>query len=130
MTEFNIKTKTSGKCRCYPDNPNGISPNVTSICGALMKSGLIDWAANCAVDYLQKNQSKFSGYCKATQDEWFHAGIFDCDNVRVFRGGSTVGGDSLSESMAKHSEPMQLVFGVNERRVSTFIYFVDLGDVK
>jgi len=58
---------------------------------------------------------------------YHHAGIFDCDSVRVFRGGSTVGGDSLSESMAKHSEPLQLVFGVNEHRVSTFIYLVDLG---
>lgn len=59
---------------------------------------------------------------------YHHAGIFDCDNVRVIRGGSTVGGDSLSESMAKHSEPIQLVFGVNEARVTTFIYLVDLGN--
>ena len=59
-----------------------------------------------------------------------HAGVVDCDNVRVFRGGSTVGGDSLSDSMAKHSEPIQLIFGVNEARVSTFIYFVDLGEKK
>jgi predicted phosphodiesterase len=59
-----------------------------------------------------------------------HAGIFDCDNIRIFRGGSTVGGDSLSDSMAKHSEPIQLIFGVNEQRVSTFIYFVDLNEYK
>jgi len=59
---------------------------------------------------------------------YHHAGIFDCDNVRVFRGGSTVGGDSLSDSMAKHAEPIQLVWGVNEQRVSTFIYLVDLGE--
>jgi len=59
---------------------------------------------------------------------YHHAGIFDCDNVRVFRGGSTVGGDSLSDNMAKHSEPIQLVWGVNEARVSTFIYLVDLGE--
>lgn len=58
---------------------------------------------------------------------YHHAAISDCDNVRVFRGGSTVGGDSLSDSMAKHSEPIQLVFGVNDQRVSTFTYFVDLG---
>jgi hypothetical protein len=58
---------------------------------------------------------------------YHHSGIFDCDDVRVFRGGSTVGGDSLSDSMAKHSEPIQLVWGVNEARVSTFIYLVDLG---
>jgi len=59
---------------------------------------------------------------------YHHAGIFDCDNVRVFRGGSTVGGDSLSDSMAKHSEPIQLIWGVNEQRLSTFIYLVDLGE--
>jgi predicted phosphodiesterase len=58
---------------------------------------------------------------------YHHAGIFDCDNVRVIRGGSTVGGDSLSDSMAKYSQPIQVIFGVNEQRVTTFIYFVDLG---
>ena len=58
---------------------------------------------------------------------WHHFGLFDVDGVRVFRGGSTVGGDSLSESMAKHSEPIQLVWGVNEQRVSTFFYAVDLN---
>jgi len=61
---------------------------------------------------------------------WHHFGLFDVDGVRVFRGGSTVGGDSLSESMAKHSEPIQLVWGVNETRVSTFFYAVDLNEKK
>ena len=61
---------------------------------------------------------------------YHHAGIFDCDNVRVIRGGSTVGGDSLSENMAKYSEPIQIIFGTNEQRVTTFIYFVDLGEKK
>jgi len=58
---------------------------------------------------------------------YHHFGIFDCDGIRVFRGGSIVGADSLSESMAKHSEPIQILWGVNEHRVSTFIYAVDLG---
>jgi predicted phosphodiesterase len=61
---------------------------------------------------------------------YHHFGLFDVDNVRVFRGGSTVGGDSLSDSMAKHSEPIQLVWGVNEQRVSTFLYAVDLANKK
>ena len=61
---------------------------------------------------------------------YHHAGVFDCDNVRVIRGGSTVGGDSLSDSMAKHAEPIQVIFGINEQRVTTFIYFVDLGEEK
>jgi predicted phosphodiesterase len=59
---------------------------------------------------------------------WHHFGMNDVDGVRVFRGGSIVGGDSLSESMAKHSEPIQLVWGVNEARVSTFFYAVDLNE--
>lgn len=58
---------------------------------------------------------------------WHHFAICDVDGIRVFRGGSLVGGDSLSESMAKSAEPIQLVWGVNEDRVSTFIYAVDLG---
>ena len=60
---------------------------------------------------------------------WHHFGLFDVDGVRVFRGGSTTGGDSLSESMAKHSEPIQLIWGVNEARVSTFFYAVDLKEM-
>ena len=56
-----------------------------------------------------------------------HFGLFDVDSIRIFRGGSIVGGDSLSDSMAKHSLPIQLVWGVNEARVSTFFYAVDLG---
>ena len=39
-TTFNIKSKTAGKCRVYPDSPNGMQPSVTSICGGLMKYGL------------------------------------------------------------------------------------------
>lgn len=61
---------------------------------------------------------------------WHHFGLFDVDGVRVFRGGSTVGGDSLSESMAKHSEPIQILWGCNESRVSTFFYAVDLNEKK
>lgn len=57
---------------------------------------------------------------------WHHFGFNDVDGVRVFRGGSVVGGDSLSESMAKHSEPIQLIWGVNEQRPSTFFYAVDM----
>jgi predicted phosphodiesterase len=59
---------------------------------------------------------------------YHHAGIFDCDKIRVIRGGSTVGGDSLSDSMAKGSDIIQICFGVNEQRITTFIYLVDLGE--
>lgn len=58
---------------------------------------------------------------------YHHFGLFDVDSIRIFRGGSIVGGDSLSDSMAKHSQPIQLIWGVNKQRVSTFFYAVDLG---
>ena len=59
---------------------------------------------------------------------WHHFGFNDVDGVRVIRGASLVGGDSLSESMAKHSSPMQLIWGVNEKRVTSFFYAVDLNE--
>ena len=61
---------------------------------------------------------------------WHHFGFNDVDGIRVIRGGSIVGGDSLSESMAKHSFPLQLVWGVNEARATSFFYAVDLGEKK
>lgn len=61
---------------------------------------------------------------------YHHFGLFDVDSIRVFRGGSLVGGDSLSDSMAKHSQPIQLLWGCNEARVSTFFYAVDLNNKK
>jgi len=61
---------------------------------------------------------------------YHHVAISDCDSVRIIRGGSPVGGDSLSDSMAKHSEPIQILFGVNESRICSFMYFVDLAEKK
>jgi len=55
-----------------------------------------------------------------------HFGVFDADGIRVFRGGSVVGMDGLSERMSKSSKPVQLVWGVNEHRTMTFFYAVDL----
>jgi len=54
MEPFNIKTKTAGKCRVYPDNPQGPVPSVTSNTGCLDKPALKQWSADCAVDYIRK----------------------------------------------------------------------------
>lgn len=59
---------------------------------------------------------------------YHHFGLFDCDNVRVFRGGSIPGGDGFSEGMAKDSDPALTVWGVNDKRVMTFFYAIDLMD--
>ena len=58
---------------------------------------------------------------------YHHFGVCDVDGIRVFRGGSVVGPDSLSDSMAKSAEPIQLIWGVNEDRTMTFVYAVDLN---
>lgn len=58
---------------------------------------------------------------------YHHWMLTEVDGIRVIRGGSIVGGDSLSESMAKESEPSQLIWGVNDHRITTFMYAVDLA---
>jgi len=58
---------------------------------------------------------------------YHHVGITDVDGITVFRGGSVPGGDDFSEQMGKHSDPEQLVWGVNDKRAKTFIYVVDLS---
>lgn len=88
--EYNIKTKTFGQCRVYPDNPNGLAPSVTSITGALMKYGLIDWAANCAVDYIKdsnaesfaetinsENYNQFNEVVDYYHTVWLENGLWD-----------------------------------------------------
>lgn len=77
MNEFNIKSKTAGKCRVYPDTPNGLQPSVTSICGALMKYGLIDWAANCAVDFIDKHLSCPPQHLPEDGNDYFDAVLND-----------------------------------------------------
>ena len=54
MEPFNIKTKTAGKCRVYPDNPQGPVPSTTSTTGCLDKPALRQWSANCAADYIRQ----------------------------------------------------------------------------
>jgi len=61
---------------------------------------------------------------------WHHFGVMDVDTIRVFRGGSPVGEDSLTDQMSKSSEPIQLLWGVNEARPMTFAYAVDMGTEK
>lgn len=43
----------------------------------------------------------------------------------LFRNGSLVGGDDLSERMAVDDNPRQLLFGVSQKRCPTFIYTIE-----
>jgi len=79
---------------------------------------------------------KFNAWARANEAKavvyghFHHFSVDDVDGVRVFRGGSTVGGDGLSESMAKYSEPTQCVWGVTDDRIMTFFYAIDLNGLK
>ena len=57
----------------YPDNPNGPAPSVTSITQALHKGALIQWAADCAVDYIAGKASDWDDtFCMEglTEPRW------------------------------------------------------------
>ena len=57
---------------------------------------------------------------------YHHVQISTYADRYIFRNGSLVGPDSLSERMAVTSKPEQLIFGVTERRLPSFIYPVTL----
>ena len=57
---------------------------------------------------------------------YHHVQISTYADRYIIRNGSLVGPDSLSERMAVTSKPEQLIFGVTERRLPSFIYPVTL----
>ena len=57
---------------------------------------------------------------------YHHVQISTYADRYIIRNGSLVGPDSLSERMAVTSKPEQIVFGISERRLPTFIYPVTL----
>lgn len=58
----------------------------------------------------------------------WHTAKMDSFNGRpIFFNGSLVGGDDLSERMAMTDPPRQIVFGVTEKRIPTFLFMTDLG---
>jgi len=56
-----------------------------------------------------------------------HYGIWDRSGITVIRGGALTAGDEFAEMLAEESEPIQVIWGCNEKRPVTFIYPVDLG---
>jgi len=52
---------------------------------------------------------------------WHHWGCFTWNGQPLFRNGSLVGGDDYSESLAKVDLPVQLIFGVSDNQIGTFI---------
>ena len=74
---YNIKTKTSDKCRVYPDNPGGLAPSVTSICDSLMKFGLIQWAADEAVKWIKEESDRQISVGGITYWDYGFSSMFD-----------------------------------------------------
>lgn len=57
-----------------------------------------------------------------------HPSVSTYNDRYLFMNGSIVGGDDLSERMAVGNAPTQLLFGVTEKRIPSFIYPIVLDD--
>ena len=57
---------------------------------------------------------------------WHHFRIEETKGLRKYLGGSLKGTDEYADSLGVGAPPSQLMFGVTEKHLSTFIYVVDL----
>jgi len=77
-------------------------------------------------------RAKLGGWCDMHKCDAILSGHYHHTQVSTFadryiiRNGSTVGPDNLSERMAVTSKPEQIIFGLNSKRLPTFIYPVTL----
>lgn len=78
-------------------------------------------------------KAKFLGWAKQHQFDVLvyghlhHWGAWDRSKITILRGGALTAGDEFAETLAEESEPIQLVWGCNEKRPITFLYPLDLG---
>jgi len=76
-------------------------------------------------------RAKYGGWYKKYKYDfmiighWHHWGINNYNGIPVFRNGSLPGADDLAERMGVHDEPAQILFGVNNKRVPTYVYVID-----
>ena len=59
---------------------------------------------------------------------WHHPKYWSYNDKPIFYNGSLVGGDDLSERMATQCRPSQVLFGITEKRVPTFIHILSFKD--
>lgn len=77
-------------------------------------------------------RAKLGGWCDIHKCDAILSGHYHHTQISTFadryimRNGSTVGPDNLSERMAVTSKPEQIIFGLNSKRLPTFIYPVTL----
>jgi predicted phosphodiesterase len=78
-------------------------------------------------------KAKFLGWAKQHKFDvliyghFHHWGVWDRSKITIIRGGALTAGDEFAETLAEESEPIQLIWGCNEKRPITFIYPLDLG---
>lgn len=78
-------------------------------------------------------KAKFLGWAKQHKFDvlvyghYHHWGAWDRSKITIIRGGALTAGDEFAETLAEESEPIQLVWGCNEKRPLTFLYPLDLG---
>jgi predicted phosphodiesterase len=78
-------------------------------------------------------KAKFLGWAKQHRFDvliyghFHHWGVWDRSKITIIRGGALTAGDEFAETLAEESEPIQLVWGCNEKRPVTFMYPLDLG---
>ncbi len=79
-------------------------------------------------------QAKYAGWLDLHKYDFMISAHFHHWQIKtyhsrpLFQNGSICGEDDLSERMAVGAEPVQLCFGVSQKRVPTFIYAIDLID--
>jgi len=66
------------------------------------------------------------GYNFMCYGHFHHYGIFSYNGIPIFRNGSICGTDSLAVELAVRDRPSQIMFGVSEKEVPTFMYKVNL----
>ena len=95
---------------------------------------------NYHIRHIAPNQSetsagkaKFLGWAKKhnfdvlVYGHFHHWGAWDRSKITVIRGGALTASDEFAELLAEESQPIQMIWGCNEKRPVTFIYPLDLG---
>lgn len=52
---------------------------------------------------------------------WHHWGVMTWNGKPIYRNGALAGGDDYAETLAKYDHPVQLIFGISEEEVCTFV---------
>jgi hypothetical protein len=101
--DYNIKTKFGSRCRVY-ENPNcGYAPSVTSITECLHKFALVQWAADCAVDYIDSKRNIFAGFDNEACNFVFSKPLWDVECINARTAYKTISDEAKDDGTNVHS---------------------------